>query len=213
LARKTPALIGGSVPTAAPPECTTAADSCTGTTNPADFNLGYSSTFVHLATRFVADADETICKINLYLKKTGSPTFTLTANIYTDSSNHPGTSLGPASASVAAVVRSNVIRFEPPLLERLAEQVPAFGLEVARVLAERLERAVGQIPIPEADAALVAQGGLLDLLPRDLMTRLRAVPLVLRGQLLTVGLNDEPSPELFERLRAHLPGMELRPVP
>jgi twitching motility protein PilT len=118
----------------------------------------------------------------------------------------------PFPAAVAAAVRSNVLRLEPSLLPRLAEQVPAFGLEVARVLAERLERAVGQIPIPEADAALVAQGGLLDLLPRDLMTRLRAVPLALRAQVLTIGLNDEPSPELFERLRAHLPGMELRPV-
>jgi twitching motility protein PilT len=118
----------------------------------------------------------------------------------------------PIPAAVAAAVRSNVLRLEPRLLERLAEQVPAFGLEVARVLAERLERAVGQIPIPEADAALLEKGGLLDLLPRDLMTRLRAVPLALRAQVLTVGLNDEPSPELFERLRAHLPGMELRPV-
>ncbi len=118
----------------------------------------------------------------------------------------------PFPAAVAAAVRSNVIRFEPRFLERLAEQVPAFGLEVARVLAERLERAVGQIPIPEADAELVAKGGLLDLLPRDLMTRFRVVPLALSGQELTIGLNGEPSPELLERLRAHLPGVELRPV-
>jgi twitching motility protein PilT len=118
----------------------------------------------------------------------------------------------PSPAAVVAGVRSTALRFEPGLLEHLAGQSLAFGLEMARVLAERLERAVGQIPIPEADAALVAQGGLLDLLPHDLMARLRAVPLAARGQVLTLGLADEPTPELFERLRTHLPGMELRPV-
>jgi twitching motility protein PilT len=118
----------------------------------------------------------------------------------------------PSQAAIAAVVRSTVIRLDAGSLQRLAEQVPAFGLGLARVLAERLVQAVGQIPIPEADTALVAQGGLLDLLPHDLMTRLRVVPLALRGQLLTLGLVDEPTPELFERLRGHLPGMELRPV-
>ncbi len=121
--------------------------------------------------------------------------------------------LGRSSpAALAAVVPSTVIRLDPGLLERLAGQTPAFGLELARLLAERLERAVGHLPIPEADAALVAQGGLLDLLPRDLMVRLRAVPLAQSGQSLTLGLADEPSPELFERLRPHLPSMELRPV-
>jgi hypothetical protein len=51
-----------------------------------------------------------------------------------------------------------VLHTDPGLLERLAEQVPAFGLEMARVLAER--RAGGRaVPIPEADAALVAQAG------------------------------------------------------
>jgi twitching motility protein PilT len=114
--------------------------------------------------------------------------------------------------TIAAAARSTVVRLEPRSLELLAEQTPGLGLEMARVLAERLVRAVGHIPIPEADAALVAQGGLLDLLPRDLMARVRAVPLAARGQVLTLGLADEPTPELLERVRTHLPGMELRPV-
>lgn len=118
----------------------------------------------------------------------------------------------PSPMGIAATSTSTAIRFDPGLIERLALQAPSFGLEVARVLAERLERAVGHLPIPEADAALVAQGGLLDLLPRDLMTRLRAVPLAQSGPSLTLGLADEPGPELMERVRAHLPGMEVRPV-
>jgi len=118
----------------------------------------------------------------------------------------------PSPATFAASAPSTVIRLDPGLIERLAGQAPSFGLELARALAERLERAVGRLPIPEADAALVAQGGLLDLLPRDLMIRLRAVPLAQTGQSLTLGLADEPSPELIDRVRPHLPGMELRPV-
>jgi twitching motility protein PilT len=124
-----------------------------------------------------------------------------------------GMLLGQASpTAVAAVVRSTAVRFEPGALELLAAQVPGFGLEVARVLAERLARAVGRLPVPAADAALVAQGGLFDLLPRDFMTRHRIIPLAIEGQSLTVGLADEPTAELFERLRTHLPGLELRPV-
>jgi twitching motility protein PilT len=118
----------------------------------------------------------------------------------------------PSPVGIVAGARSTVLRFDPRFLESLVGETPAFGLELARVLAERLERVVGQVPIPDADDALVAQGGLLDLLPRDLMSHLRAVPLALHGQVLTVGLTDEPTPELFGRLRPHLPGMELRPV-
>jgi twitching motility protein PilT len=118
----------------------------------------------------------------------------------------------PNPAGVTASAPTTALRLEPGLIERLVTQAPAFGLELARALAERLERAIGRLPIPEADAALVAQGGLLDLLPRDLMIRLRAVPLAQTGQSLTLGLVEEPSPEVLERLRPNLPGMELRPV-
>jgi twitching motility protein PilT len=118
----------------------------------------------------------------------------------------------PSPATIAATAASTLIRLEPSLIERLAGQTPTFALEVARVLAERLERVLGHLPIPEADPALVAQGGVLDLLPRDLMIRLRAVPLAQTGASLTLGFADEPGPELLDRLRPHLPGMELRPV-
>lgn len=118
----------------------------------------------------------------------------------------------PSAVSVAAVARTTVISLRSGVLERLAEQVPGFGLDVARVLAERLARALGSFPIPEADPEVVARGGLLDLLPHDLMARLRVVPLETRGQSVTVGLADEPTPELLGRLRTHLPGAELRPV-
>ncbi len=118
----------------------------------------------------------------------------------------------PSPAAIAAAARSTVVRFSPGFLQEMADRVPSFGLELARILAERLVEAVGQAPLPEADPELVARGGLLDLLPRDFMVRHRVVPLAMAGTTVTVGLADEPSPGLLGRLRTHLPGMELRPV-
>jgi CRP-like cAMP-binding protein len=118
----------------------------------------------------------------------------------------------PGQASVAASAISTVLRFAPPFLEQMAAQVPAVGLEVARTLAERLERAVGAIPVAAADEAQVGKGGLPGLLPRGLMARLRVFPLAQEGPRLTLGLADEPAPEVLERVRGHLPGVELLPV-
>jgi twitching motility protein PilT len=118
----------------------------------------------------------------------------------------------PSPVSMTAAVRSTVAQFGPGFIQEMTLQAPAFGLEMARILAERLVQAVGNVPLPEADPELVARGGLLDLLPRDFMARHRVVPLAVDGTTLTIGLTDEPSPEVMQRLRSHLPGMELRPV-
>jgi len=118
----------------------------------------------------------------------------------------------PSPSALVAAARATVIRFESSFLRDMVGQAPGFGLEVARVLAERMVQAVGRVPLPEADPEMVARGGLLELLPREFMVRHRVVPLAMEGAMLTVGLADEPSPELLGRLRTHLPGMELRPV-
>ena len=118
----------------------------------------------------------------------------------------------PSEAAMDAVVRSTIARFEPRFFEVMVEKVPSFGLAVARSLAERMALLVEHVPVPEADPELEPSSEALVLLPHDFMMRHRVVPLAVEGQVATIGCADEPSAELIERIRTHLPAMEVRIV-
>ena len=116
----------------------------------------------------------------------------------------------PSEASMDAVVPSTVARFEQRFFEIMVGQVPSFGLAVARSLAERLALVIERIPVPEADPKLEPSSEAFVLLPHEFMLRHRVVPLAVDGQVATIGSADQPSAELIERIRAHLPAMEVR---
>jgi twitching motility protein PilT len=118
----------------------------------------------------------------------------------------------PSEAAMDAVVRSTVVAFEPQFFEVMAAQVPSFGLEVARTLAERLASAVEQIPVPDADPDASPSDEALALLPHEFLVRHRVLPLAVDGNLATIGFADAPTPEVVQRIRTHLPAMELRAV-
>jgi len=116
----------------------------------------------------------------------------------------------PSEASMDAVVPSTVARFEQRFFEIMVGQVPSFGLAVARSLAERLALVIERIPVPEADPKLEPSSEAFVLLPHEFMLRHRVVPLAVDGQVVTIGCADQPSAELIERIRTHLPAMEVR---
>jgi twitching motility protein PilT len=118
----------------------------------------------------------------------------------------------PSEATLEAVERSTIACFEPRFFEVMIGQVPSFGLEVARSLAERLAQVVARVPVPEADPTLEPPSEALGLLPHEFMMRHRVVPLAVDGQTATIGCADQPSAELVERIRTHLPAMEVRVV-
>jgi twitching motility protein PilT len=117
----------------------------------------------------------------------------------------------PSDAALEAAVRTTVARFEPRFFEVMTEKVPSFGLAVARSLAERMALLAQQsVPVPEGDRELEPSSDALVLLPHDFMMRHRVVPMAVEGQVATIGCADQPSPELVERIRVHLPAMEVR---
>ena len=132
----------------------------------------------------------------------------------------PGEMLGLASlllgtesgAAMEATERSTVVSFDPRFFEIMVERVPSFGLAVARTLAERMAMLTERIPIPEADPASDPNDDVFLLLPHEFMLRHRVVPLSVEGKVATIGCADRPSPELIERIRTHLPAMEVRIV-
>lgn len=87
--------------------CTTARDSVTGNPTGTQPSLGLNSGDVYDAFNFVAGSTYTLCKITMQMGNQGSPTFTMTASIYTDNAGSPGTLIGTASSSVNASSLSN----------------------------------------------------------------------------------------------------------
>ncbi len=119
----------------------------------------------------------------------------------------------PSDAAIDAARPSTVVRFAPRFFEVMVEKVPSFGLAVARSLAERMVMLADRhIPVPEGDGGSEPSEEALMLLPHDFMMRHRVVPLAVDGQVATIGCADQPSPELVERIRTHLPAMEVRIV-
>jgi len=119
----------------------------------------------------------------------------------------------PSDAAMKAAVGTTVARFEPRFFETMTEKVPSFGLAVARSLAERMALLVERrVPVPEADRKQEPSSEAMVLLPREFMMRHRVAPLAVDGQVATIGCVDQPSPELIERIRTHLPAMEVRIV-
>ncbi len=118
----------------------------------------------------------------------------------------------PSEAAMVSVGRSAVVCFEPQFFETTAGQIPSFGLEVARSLAERLTLLAERVPVPEADAKMEPSEEALALLPHEFLVRHRVVPLAVDGQLVTIGCADQPTAEIIERIRIHLPAMEIRMV-
>jgi twitching motility protein PilT len=118
----------------------------------------------------------------------------------------------PSQASFSAVAQSTLVCFGRDFFGEMVGQVPGFGLEVARTLAERLAGAVEQIPVPEADPELGPSDEVLALLPHEFLVRHRVLPLAVDGNVATIGFADAPTPEVVQRIRTHLPAMELRAV-
>lgn len=80
--------------------CTTLADNQTGTNNESS-PLGNSIGNTYGAFAFTAGSSYTLCAVQVPLEKLSSPTFTLIAYVYSDSSNTPGSKIGIGSASIA----------------------------------------------------------------------------------------------------------------
>jgi twitching motility protein PilT len=118
----------------------------------------------------------------------------------------------PSEVTIDAGVRSNVVRFEPRFFDFMVERIPSFGIAVARTLSERLAEVMERVPVPKADPDLDPSEEALVLLPHEFMARHRVVPLTVDGQVATIGCADRPSPELVERIRTHLPAMEVKIV-
>lgn len=80
--------------------CTDVEDSATGTTDSV-VTWAEGDETIYQAQAFTVDSSYEVCKIEIYGRKVGAPTFTVYARIYNTSSSLPGTQVGGTSDAVA----------------------------------------------------------------------------------------------------------------
>ena len=117
----------------------------------------------------------------------------------------------PRTATVIARSEVLALKFTARAFEAMFKKIPEFGVALSSGLAYRLHQ-VSDRQLPAHDPNVRPTDEALDLLPVELLQRHRVLPLALEGNVLTLGLVDEPTTQVLEAVRQLLPSLELRPV-
>jgi twitching motility protein PilT len=119
----------------------------------------------------------------------------------------------PYAASVKATSRIVAAHYDSKFFDKMVQEIPAFGLMLAKAIASRFQKLFRMIPVPEysADESGPSEEA-VKLLPIEFMQRHRVLPIKKEGNRLTLGFVDEPSSSVLESVRGILTGVELLPV-
>jgi len=119
----------------------------------------------------------------------------------------------PRTASVVAAQDVLVLKFGAKAFEAMFQKIPEFGAALSAGLAHRVRELSGRVPLPDYDSRKgLPRPEVASLLPVDFRQRHRVLPLEVDGNVLTLGLVDEPARHVIRSVREHVPGMELHPV-
>ena len=119
----------------------------------------------------------------------------------------------PRTASVVASDDVLVLKFGAKAFEAMFQKIPEFGAALSAGLAHRVRQLSGRVPLPDYDTRKgLPKTEVTALLPLDFQQRHRVLPLEVDGNVLTLGLVDEPARHVIRAVREHVPGMELHPV-
>jgi len=117
------------------------------------------------------------------------------------------------TASVTAVTDLTALKFSEKAFDTMFQKIPKFGLGLSQGLAVRLDEVSAQIPLPKYDGRKGVPGtDVLKLIPKEFCQRHRVLPLEVDGNVLTVGVVDDPSTAIVSAIRKHVPSMELNTV-
>lgn len=117
----------------------------------------------------------------------------------------------PRGASAVATRPSEAVRFDAKIFGAMVQRIPAFGLALCRVLAER----VGSANLPARSAVTEDEEPdelAMDMMPVESLQRYQMLPMEVTGNVLTMGFVDDPTPTALAAIRLNAPGMELRTV-
>ena len=119
----------------------------------------------------------------------------------------------PYAASVKATSRVVAARYDAKFFEKMVQEMPAFGLVLAKAIANRFQSLIRMIPVPEYSSEEgIPSEQAFRLLPIDFIKRHRVLPIKKEGNNLILGFMDEPSSSVLQSVRSFLTGIEIRPV-
>jgi twitching motility protein PilT len=119
----------------------------------------------------------------------------------------------PRTASVVAAHDLTVLKFGAKAFEAMFSKIPDFGAALSTGLAHRVRALSGRVPLPDYDTRKgPPRPEVAGLLPVDFRQRHRVLPLEVDGNVLTLGMVDDPARHVVRSVREHVPGMELHPV-
>src|SRR5688572_17064571 len=108
----------------------------------------------------------------------------------------------PRTASVVALEPVTAVKFGNRAFQAMFQKIPEFGAGLSRGLAHRLKQVSSKVPLPEWTGKTPSQET-LSLLPYELCQRHRVLPLQSDRNVLTLGVLDDPSPEILAAVRGH----------
>jgi twitching motility protein PilT len=119
----------------------------------------------------------------------------------------------PRTATVVAAGPMTALRFSAKAFQAMFEKIPNFGEGLAAGLAHRLDQVSGHVSLPDYDLEKHPPSReALELLPVELCKRHRVLPLSVKGNVLTLGLVDDPTSPVIHAVHEHLPSFELETV-
>jgi twitching motility protein PilT len=119
----------------------------------------------------------------------------------------------PRTASIVAIEPVTAVKFGGRAFQAMFTKIPEFGMGLSRGLAFRLAQVSSKVPLPEWDSKQPAPSQeTLSLLPHELCQRHRVLPLAVYRSILTLGVVDDPKPEVMGAVRDHVASMEIRAV-
>ena len=119
----------------------------------------------------------------------------------------------PRSATIKAIETTRMLRFDSALFNYMFENVPAFGPNVCRNLALRVQQLSARMPLPQLDKnAPPPPRDVVLMLPIDFIIRHRVLPLSVTENKLRIGFINDPNTNVIGAIRRFLPSMELQMV-
>lgn len=120
----------------------------------------------------------------------------------------------PRTASVVATKATYVVEYDQRAFDYMLDRLPGFARRLSHSLAARLTQISRRLPMPEIPREMlgVPERNLAELLPTELVRDDRVIVLDRNESWITVGYVDRPTPELLQKVRAHLSGMRIQSV-
>jgi len=119
----------------------------------------------------------------------------------------------PRTATGMATKSTYVVEFPQRVFDYLMDNQPSFSRRLTLQVADRLAAITSKMPMPEmARADIRVPDNVLEMLPENLILSEHVLPVLVRGDWVTVGFVDKPSRDLLDVVRSKMAGKNVQSV-